>query len=135
MSLIGIFIGVIGRHQELAITGAIGSGPVDSCGPVIEHQLPVNPQLNAAGGRVGCPTNLEAAGEFDPLVRRIMGAGRIQGSGIIRLRVKTRSRAPLTCGLRKSATRNVLDAVVVGTLLTVHLRNAALPAIDHGGFE
>ena len=111
----GIFIGVIGRQQELTVTIAIGSGPVNSGRPEIDNQPPIDPQLNAAGRGVAGPTNLEAAREFHPLVGDIMRAGRVQRSGIIGLRVKTRTRAALTCGFRKSATRDILDAVVVGT--------------------
>ena len=119
----------------MAETITVASGPIDACGPVVDRQPPVDPQLNAARRGIAGATNLETAGEFSPLIGRIVGAGRIQRSGIIGLRVETGTGASLARGLRKSATHDVLDAVVVQTLLPIHLGNTPLEAVNHGGFH
>ena len=78
MNLIEIFVGVIGREHELPKTDAVGSSPVDPRRPVIDGLQSINPQLNTAGGRVTCSTNLDAAGEFHPLIGDIMNTSRIE---------------------------------------------------------
>src|SRR5213593_1224222 len=133
MRLVGILVGVVRRQLELTKAVAVDTGPVDFGEAIIDDQLAVHPQLNATGGIIGTSAELDAAGEFHPLVGDEMGAGGVQRSVVVGLGVESGSRATLY-GVGKGTADDVLHAIIIAALLPIHLRNAALVAVVHGDF-
>ena len=64
-----------------------------------------------------------------------MRAGRIKRRGVVRPGAGAGSRAAQTGCIRESTTNDILDAVIIRSLLPVHLRNIALVAIVHRDFQ
>src|SRR5437879_3547343 len=64
-----------------------------------------------------------------------MNTAWVKRSLIVRLRGESASKAPLTGCVPISAANDLLDAIVIRTLLSIHLRDPALESIIHCDFE
>ena len=80
---------MVWRQLELSKAVPVRAGPVDSRSCVVDGGLAIDPELNAAGRRIRCSANFDAACEFHPLVRNEVEAGWIQRCLIVRARIVT----------------------------------------------